>query len=193
MCPAARSARDAVAKIMGVEAGTAVKMRAVVQCQGSCDKVKTKYEYQGLKTCAAVTLYGGPSACSFGCMGYGDCVKACKFDAIHVVDGVSVVDPDKCTGCGECAKACPKGIIAVRPVSAAPAVLCSNKEKGVATRKACTVGCIGCMKCVQGLSERSGQGREQPCPHRPGEMHCLRRVREELPGWSNPGSLIFSS
>ena len=147
--PGGQKCADAVAKIMGVEAGTAVKMRAVVQCQGSCDKVKTKYEYQGLKTCAAVTLYGGPSACSFGCMGYGDCVKACKFDAIHVVDGVSMVDPDKCTGCGECAKACPKGIIAVRPVSAAPAVLCSNKEKGVATRKACTVGCIGCMKCVK--------------------------------------------
>ena len=67
--PGGQKCADAVAKIMGVEAGTAVKMRAVVQCQGSCDKVKTKYEYQGLKTCAAVTLYGGPSACSFGCMG----------------------------------------------------------------------------------------------------------------------------
>lgn len=147
--PGGQKCADAVAAIMGTSAGAAVQMRAVVLCQGSCDKAKTKYDYQGVKSCAAATLYGGPQACSFGCIGFGDCVKACKFDAIRVVDGVSVVDPDKCTGCGECAKACPKRIISVRPASTRPVVLCSNTEKGGVTHKACTIGCIGCMKCTK--------------------------------------------
>ena len=30
-----------------------------------------------------------------------------------------------------------------------PVVLCQNKDKGALTRKACTAGCIGCMKCAK--------------------------------------------
>ena len=137
--PGGQKSADAVAAIMGVEAGTAVKMKAVVLCQGSYEHTTDKYDYQGVKSCAAsAALYGGSSACPYGCLGYGDCVKACKFDAIHVENGLSRVDPDKCTGCGECAKACPKHIISVRPVSANPIVLCANEDRGALTHKECT-------------------------------------------------------
>ena len=114
------------------------------------------YKRQGVKSCAAsAALYGGSSACPYGCLGYGDCVKACKFDAIHVENGLSRVDPDKCTGCGECAKACPKHIISVRPVSANPIVLCANEDRGALTHKECTAGCIGCMKCTKVCPEEA--------------------------------------
>ena len=88
--------------------------------------------------------------CKFGCLGYGDCVKACPFDAIHIVDGVAKVDRAKCVGCGACATACPNSIISVIPEhKRKPVVLCQNKDKGADTRKACTAGCIGCMKCAK--------------------------------------------
>ncbi len=129
--PGGQKCADAVAAIMGISAGAATPMRAVVLCQGSCEKTKEKYEYQGVKSCAAAVASTAarrpaPSAAP----GFGDCVKACKFDAIHVVDGVSVVDPDKCTGCGECAKACPKHIISVRPVCDPPGRALLQHRKG---------------------------------------------------------------
>ena len=39
---------------------------------------------------------GGPKACTFGCLGEGSCVAACPFDAIHIQDGIAVVDKDAC-------------------------------------------------------------------------------------------------
>ena len=105
--PGGPKATAAIAKIMGSEASAVVK-KAVVQCQGSADHCKPSYEYKGIQSCAAAAaLYGGPKSCSFACTGLGDCVKACKFDAIHIVDGVAVVDQSKCTGCGACAAVCP--------------------------------------------------------------------------------------
>jgi len=148
--PGGQKAADAVGAIMGVAAGKAVQQKAVVLCQGSYDHTTDKYDYHGIKSCtAAASLYGGPATCPYGCIGFGDCVKACKFDAIHADNGLAVVDADKCTGCGECAKACPKHIISVRPVSAQPIVLCANTDRGALTHKACTAGCIGCMKCTK--------------------------------------------
>ena len=81
-------------------------------------------------------LYGGDGDCKFGCLGYGDCVSVCAFDAIHVVDGVALVDREKCTGCGACAKACPNAIISIIQEHKRKAVvLCQNKDKGAQTRK----------------------------------------------------------
>ena len=50
-------------------------------------------------------------ACTTSCIACGMCERTCKFDAIHVVDGVARVDYDKCKGCGMCAQKCPKKII----------------------------------------------------------------------------------
>ena len=89
-----------------------MEKKAVVQCQGNSEHCKPSYEYKGIQTCAAAaTLYGGPKTCTFACIGLGDCTKVCKFDAIHIVDGVARIDYDKCKGCGMCAQKCPKHII----------------------------------------------------------------------------------
>ena len=148
--PGGPKAAAAIAKIMGGEA-SAVEKKAVVQCQGSSEHCKPAYDYKGIQTCAAAaTLYGGPKTCSFACIGLGDCTKVCKFDAIHIVDGIAKVDREKCTGCGACAAACPNHVISVIPEhKRKPVVACQNKDKGAQTRKACTAGCIGCMKCTK--------------------------------------------
>ena len=92
--PGGPKAAAAIAKIMGGEA-SAVEKKAVVQCQGSSEHCKPAYDYKGIQTCAAAAaLYGGPKTCSFACIGLGDCTKVCKFDAIHIVDGVAKVDKD---------------------------------------------------------------------------------------------------
>ena len=141
--PGGPKAAAAIAKIMGGEA-SAVEKKAVVQCQGSSEHCKPSYEYKGIQTCAAAaTLYGGPKTCTFACIGLGDCTKVCKFDAIHIVDGVAKVDKDKCTGCGACANICPKQVIMIDAGGPRkPVVMCSNQDKGPVAMKACTTSCI---------------------------------------------------
>ena len=88
---------DKIASIMGVEAGVGEKQVAFVKCAGTCDKAKSKYKYAGNEDCVSAMSVpgGGPKACSFGCTGFGSCVKVCDFDAIHVINGVAVVDKEK--------------------------------------------------------------------------------------------------
>ena len=87
---------DKIAAIMGVEAGSAEKMVAFVKCKGTCDKANVQYSYYGIEDCNKITVVpgAGDKACAYGCLGSGSCVKACQFDAIHVVDGVAVVDKE---------------------------------------------------------------------------------------------------
>ena len=92
---------------------------------------------------------GGPKSCNYGCTGYGNCVKACPFDAIHIVNGVAKVDKEACKACGKCVAACPKGIIELIPYSATIKVNCSSKDKGPVAMKACDVACIGCGLCAK--------------------------------------------
>ena len=147
----------AIAEIMGVQAEATVPMKAVVACSGTCEKTSKRYEFEGIQSCLAVKgLYGGDGMCKYGCLGYGDCTRACAFDAIHVVDGVAKVDREKCVGCGACAAACPNSIISIIPEhKRKPVVLCQNKDKGGDTRKACTAGCIGCMKCAKACPKQA--------------------------------------
>ena len=146
--PGGPKAATAIAKIMGGEA-SAVEKKAVVQCQGNTEHCKPSYDYKGIQTCAAAAaLYGGPKTCSFACIGLGDCTKVCKFDAIHIVDGVAKVDKDKCTGCGACANTCPKKVIMIDAAGPRkPVVMCSNKDKGAVANKVCTTSCIACGMC----------------------------------------------
>ena len=90
---------------------------------------------------------GGPKSCNDGCLGYGSCVKACMFDAIHIVNGIAVVDKEACKACGKCVEACPKHLIEIVPYYAKYLVACSSNEKGPITMKACDVGCIACQLC----------------------------------------------
>lgn len=128
---------------------------ATVRCGGVCSKRPRTNDYNGAKSCAiASSFYVGETACAYGCLGYGDCVEACAFDAIRInpETGIAEVDPDKCTACGACVKACPKGIIELRkkwPKNRAVFVSCVSKDKGAVTMKACKAGCIGCGKCAK--------------------------------------------
>lgn len=140
-----------IAEIMGVEAESSVKKVAFVACQGDCDKAKKDYDYYGIEDCRMMSFVpgGGPKSCNSGCLGFGTCTKVCPFDAIHVVNGVAVVDRDACKACGKCIEVCPKKLISLIPYDAKLAVACSSADKGPVTMKACEVGCIGCGICVK--------------------------------------------
>ena len=140
-----------IAAIMGVEADAGKKMVAFVKCQGNCEKTHKIYEYSGNEDCGNLKFVpaGGPKSCDHGCLGYGNCVKACKFDAIHVIDGIAVVDKDKCKSCNACVEACPKKLIELVPYENDIRVACSSIDKGPVVMKACSVGCIGCGLCVK--------------------------------------------
>lgn len=142
---------EKVASIMGVDAGVAEPIKAFVKCAGTCDTTKKSGEYYGFKDCneASVIPGGGDKACSYGCLGLGSCTKVCQFDAIHIVDGIALVDEEKCTACGACVKACPKNIIEIKPESEIIRVQCSSKDKLKAVKDTCSVGCIGCSVCAR--------------------------------------------
>ena len=140
-----------VAQIMGVTAEAAEKNVAYVKCRGYCGKAKVQYNYSGLKDCRMASVVPGASdkACTYGCMGYGTCVTVCEFDAIHVKDGVAVVDKEKCKACGKCITACPQNLIELVPYKQKTFVQCENKDKGPKVMKVCDNGCIGCTLCVK--------------------------------------------
>ena len=138
----------ALAEVLGVTAEAAEKEVAVVMCNGTHEAAKSLLEYTGMKTCsAAKQFFGGVNQCPYGCIGLGDCVAACEFDAIHICDGVAVVNRDNCVACGACARTCPNKLIRISPAKNIVVVQCHSNAKGAETRKACTNGCIGCGKC----------------------------------------------
>ena len=151
-CPVGGAAvADVVGGIMGVAAGESRRMVAFVMCGGDCEKTTDLYKYTGVEDCQTVKFMqnGGPKGCNYGCMGFGSCVKACPFDAIHVVNGVAVVDKDACKACEKCIKACPNNLIELVPYDATHLVNCHSNAKGKEVTGSCKVGCIGCMMCVK--------------------------------------------
>lgn len=148
--PSGADGAAAIAEILGMEAGSATPMTAVVYCHGTLENSGMFMDYAGVKSCkAASQLYKGGKNCSYGCLGFGDCVNACPFDAIHINDaGIAEVDSLKCKACKICVNTCPKSIIGLVPLYKEQAVVyCSNTDKGAQARKACSTACIGCMKC----------------------------------------------
>lgn len=138
-----------VGEIMGVAAEEGARKVAFVKCAGTCDKAKNDYVYSGTRNCATMMFVpnGGPKTCNYGCLGYGTCVAACPFDAIHIEDGVAVVDRDQCKACGKCVAACPKKLIELIPYDVKHVVRCSSGDKGKDVMSACAAGCIGCKLC----------------------------------------------
>jgi len=137
-----------LAKIMGMEAETLEAKTARVMCRGNTQISKSKFAYLGIQDCtAAAALYGGPLACTYGCVGLGNCERACPFGAITVENGLARVNESLCTACEKCISACPKHIIDMVPRHVEYAVNCSSLDKGNIVRKNCQVGCIGCGKC----------------------------------------------
>jgi|GEM_PF-735817 len=123
------------------------KLVARILCAGG-DKAKEKCSFDGVMDCrVSQTLSGGTKLCSGGCVGLGNCVRACPYGAIAIREGVAVVEPDKCRGCGACSDACPKNLIVLLPADAPFTVLCHSADKGAETIRTCEVGCINCKKC----------------------------------------------
>ena len=138
-----------IGAMLGVDSGNVEIKTARVRCAGTDEACGKKYDYSGIESCGAAQLVQeGPLACGYGCIGVGDCVKACKFDAIYIRDGVAEVIASRCTACGMCVAACPKKLIALAPVNELYLVRCANKDRGAVTRGTCAAGCIGCLRCT---------------------------------------------
>ena len=150
-CPGCSSeGLERIASIMGVEAKNTGRRVAFVRCAGGCRATRKFDKYVGLDDCvaAARVASNGYLNCSYGCFGLGNCVKACKFDAIHINEyGVAEVDREKCTNCKQCVAACPRNIIATAPYDLKYVVPCSNRERGAKSKFNCSVSCVGCRLC----------------------------------------------
>ncbi len=152
--PGGDTASKQISSVLGTEYQDVIEQVAYVRCNGTPEATSPKYIYTGVSSCAGATaLYSGQGSCAYGCLGFGDCTKACIFDAIHVVNQVAVVDPDQCTGCQRCTIECPKGLIGMKRKDKPVIVVCSNRQTGKNTRSVCQNGCIACKKC------------ERSCPH----------------------------
>ena len=148
--PGGEECVKAIARVLGVEAGAIERKTAVVKCDGTGENSPLKMEYQGINTCAAAAaLHGGTKSCSYGCIGFGDCVNVCEYDAIVIDTNVARINPAKCKSCGMCVKTCPKHLISIVPLKKQAVVMCSNCDKGAAATAVCRTACIACMKCAK--------------------------------------------
>ena len=146
--PGGESVASALACELGLAECEVPELMPFVNCNGTCDAAIRPVKYEGYDSCAAMTLAcGGDLACKFGCLGAGDCARACPTDAISVNDGVARIDMSVCISCGICTDICPKHIITMIPNGARVAPRCSSKDSGAVSYKNCKNACIACKKC----------------------------------------------
>ncbi len=146
----------ALSEVYGVSIEAPVyTTKPVVHCGKGRNEVEKRFIYNGEMSCFAAQLStGGDIPCSYGCIGFGDCISSCPFDAIYLDErGLPVFIDEKCTRCGLCVKACPRNLIDLVPKSAKVIIACSNKDIGKETRKVCDVGCIACRICEKQCPE----------------------------------------
>lgn len=140
----------AVAEILGKTSDGAQRMVASVQCQGDCARAQNLFHYDGVQDCRIMGYqFGGAKACKAGCVGCGTCYRACNYDAIRIVDGIAVIDEEKCVQCMACINVCPKKVISLVPYHATHQVKCMNPAFGKTVKEVCQVGCIGCGLCAK--------------------------------------------
>ena len=139
-----------ISEILGVEAVSHERKTAFVRCRGGNEVANKKYVYHGMADCIAeARLLDGHMSCKYGCIGFGTCTTACKYDAIHIVDGIAKVDREKCVGCMACAKVCPRDLIVPVDYNHYTVIACASKARGATTIRGCSSGCIGCGQCVK--------------------------------------------
>ncbi|MBS9768296.1 MAG: Fe-S cluster domain-containing protein [Flavobacteriaceae bacterium] len=144
-----------IATILGQTVEVKESQIAVLCCSGDCEHRSKTNIYDGATSCSVASMtYGGDTGCEFGCLGMGECVEACNFNAMYMDEttGLPVVIEDNCVACNACVKACPKGLLELRnqgKKSRRIFVACKNKAKGAVAKKACDVACIGCSKCFK--------------------------------------------
>jgi Na+-translocating ferredoxin:NAD+ oxidoreductase RNF subunit RnfB len=142
--------RSAIAGFLGVAVGEQVKIVARLACAGGVNVARSRAHYEGTPTClAAAQVAGGGKGCFWGCLGLGDCDRACDFDAIamdrHLLP---VVDNDRCTACGDCVDACPKDLFSLQAENNRLWVACRNLEQGDEILANCEVACTACERCA---------------------------------------------
>jgi RnfABCDGE-type electron transport complex B subunit len=155
-CPVGGSAVAAkIAAILGVEVTARAPQRPVVHCGAKSQHKKGVVQYDGVQTCAEANVIGVTQGCTYGCLGFGDCAVSCDHDAMRMVDGLPVIDYDKCIGDGACVRACPRRLIELIPFKQRRmlVVACSNKEPGKLVKQVCSVGCNGCKLCQKQLAD----------------------------------------
>lgn len=154
-CPsAAQTIMDKIAVIAGIDAFAGIPFVASLLCNGTCTNRSVKSRFEGPASCNIQnSLHAGIYGCAFGCLGEGDCVKKCRFDAIVLDEKnrLPLIDEDRCVGCGACVRECPRHIIVltIKRVDNPGKiyVACSNRNKGAIAAKECKSACIGCGKC----------------------------------------------
>ncbi len=141
-----------IAEIMGVDANDTIKMLPRILCRGgNSEAVKKMAEYYGPLSCSAMDIVsGGDKLCYYGCLGGGDCVESCPFDAMVMnSNGLPEVIEELCTGCGMCAKACPRNVIEMHPSDRNVFVFCKNQDDPKRAKDVCNVSCMGCGICAR--------------------------------------------
>lgn len=148
--PGRRPVAELVASLTHKEVGTVTDRVVVLRCHGTTAFARDEAEYAGIATCAAAALvFAGPKACKNGCLGLGDCVRVCPFDALRLgADGIVEVDADRCTGYALCIPACPKDLFSLYPRGHRIELACVARDKQAMVRASCLVGCTLCRKCV---------------------------------------------
>ena len=185
--PGGSSCAQKLAQIMGLELKESFPYRAVVHCSAHTYQRLQRAQYEGEPTCVSANLVGGVQGCTYGCLGLGDCFRACQYDAIQIVDGLSTIDYDKCVGCGACSRTCPRNIITLVPFKAERmmVVACSNQDTAADVRAVCEVGCIGCQACVRVAPELIAMDGALPSInynlYNPEEAESLKSVLEKCP------------
>ena len=142
--------REIVARFLGVNVGGDEKRVARLACAGGSNAARQRARYVGVSTCRAANLVaGGGKGCAWGCLGYGDCMEVCDFNAIVMNEhALPVVDEERCTACGDCVEICPKVLFELHPVSHRLWVACKSLAFGDEAESECAVACNACGRCV---------------------------------------------
>lgn len=145
---------EKIAEYLQVDAGRSEKLVARLRCAGGYRQAHQIAEYRGFEGCrAAAVVSGGGKGCAWGCLGLGDCERACTFDAIHMnVNGLPQVDPDKCRACPDCVEACPRDIMELVPLNQNLYVQCNIPLAGAAATQLCATACDACGRCAADAS-----------------------------------------
>lgn len=159
-----KEANTLIAQILGCSVSETFPYKAVIHCSANRYQRHGCQDYAGEKSCAAANLISGIQDCTYGCLGYGDCMRACPNDAIVIEDGLARIRYHLCVGCRMCEAVCPRKIISIIPFrkSQILAVACSNREKGMDVKAVCKVGCIGCGMCQKSSAEMFTMGANLP-------------------------------
>jgi Na+-translocating ferredoxin:NAD+ oxidoreductase RNF subunit RnfB len=175
---------DEIASVLGVDVGSEEKRIARLKCAGGAGSVRDLASYQGMRSCrGAFVVDGGGRACSWGCLGLGDCERACTFDAIAMNDeALPVVEPDLCTACGDCVDVCPLDLFVLVPESERLFVQCSSPLAGEAATLRCKVACDACGLCALDAPEGTVEMKNGlPVVHYDRELQPTREATWRCP------------